>query len=146
MLAARRNDDGGSGWMQLLVFLVVIGFSVIPKIIRAWSQKHQQGESEEEPSFQSHRRSISRPKGPAGQRKILSHKMPQPTATTVTAAQPVKEETGIPFAITPEATKPEPETAAVEIIALEKHDELARGIIYSEILGKPLAMREPWEE
>ena len=126
MLAARRNDDGGSGWMQLLVFLVVIGFSVIPKIIRAWSQKHQQGESEEEPSFQSHRRSISRPKGPAGQRKILSHKMP--------------------LAITPEATKPEPETAAVEIIALEKHDELARGIIYSEILGKPLAMREPWEE
>ena len=148
ILAARRNEDE-NGWIQLLVFAVMAVFFVISNIIKAArsrKQQQEQEELEEAPMVKIpplRRRPIPRPEGPAGGKKIFSHKIPQAVPEAV-PAQPVEEVMSTKFAAAPEEAKHEIEIPSVELIALEKRDELARGIIYSEILGKPLALRDSW--
>jgi hypothetical protein len=146
ILAARRGNDEG-GWVQLLIFLVMIVFFVISNIAKARSEKRQQGQGKvtEEPLLRLRRRFIAQPKAPAIGKKIFSQKIPQPPVTeAVPIIQQIEEPTAAQLAAVPEATKHTATILPVELIALEKRDELAKGIIYSAILGKPLALREKW--
>lgn len=148
-ILAQRRDEGEGGWLQLLIFAVMAVFFVISNIAKARSRKQQQEqeELEEEPMAPippMRRRPIPQPKPPAGGPKIFSHKIPQPAAAEFAVGPAAKELQAVALTAAPEATKHEIEVPSVELIGLEKLDELAKGIIYSEILGKPLSLREPW--
>jgi len=146
VLAARRGEDEGSGWLQLLVFLVMAVFYIISKLVKARSGNREE-EQEEEQTVQlppMRRRPVPQPKGPAGVGKIFRHKMSEPAVPEAVTIQPIEEAPAAKLTAVLEPAKHEVEIPTVELIALEKRDELARGIIYSEILGKPLALRESW--
>jgi len=145
ILAVRRGDDEG-GWIQLLIFIVMLVFFVISSIAKSSSEKRQQEKAKaaEESLSQLRRRVMTHPKPPASGKKNFSHKMPtKPVIPETVKIQPVEK---VPTS-EEEAPKKEKEAESLsaELIALEKYDELAKGIIYSEILGKPLALREPWQ-
>jgi hypothetical protein len=136
-ILAQRHDEDEGGWMKLLVFLVMAVFFIITNLVKARSRKRQEEQEEPEEGLTvqlppMRRRPIPQPQAPTGPPKIFSHKMPEPVEEAPTAK----------LTAIPEAAKIEIPSA--ELIALEKHDELAKGIIYSEILGKPLALRESW--
>ena len=147
ILAQRRDEDGG-GWMQLLVFLVMAVFYIISKLVKARSGKQEEEEEEEGITIQlppMRRRPIPQPQGPTGERKIFSHKMAEPAAVPeAVTIPPIEEAPPAKLAEMPEAAEHEAVIPSADLIALAKHDELAKGIIYSEILGKPLALRESW--
>ena len=159
ILGARGNDDGAGGWLQILIFLVVAVFYVLGNINQARSRKREEL-SDSEPSESKPRPPARRIQVPAGRilKKTASIRLsaPQKTFNYKAKSEPEPERImpqpaePLPAAATkhepePAATEPERKTA-IELIDLDKPDELARGIIYCEILGKPLAFREPWAE
>lgn len=148
-ILAQRRDEGEGGWLQLLVFLVMGIFFVISNLAKARARKRQQeqDELEEEPMVlvpPMRRRPVPPPKPPADGPKIFSHKMRQPAVEEAIVSPAVEELPAVALTTTPEAAKHEAGIPPVELAVLENTDELAKGIIYSEILGKPLSLREPW--
>ncbi len=146
-ILAQRRDEDESGWVQLLVFLVMAVFFVISNLSKARRARKQEKEQEEGPLVAIpplRRRPIPQPKPPASGKKIFSHKMPQAAAAEAIVSPTVEELPAVKLTAVPEVIKHKIEIPSVELTGLEKADELAKGIIYSEILGKPLALRESW--
>jgi len=154
-ILAARDDDGG--WVQLLVFLVIIIFSAISSLVKSRANKQKQSR----PTLPRPRTQPPRPHRrpqPAAQRLHLGAHGHIPPPAPKPTPHPVPPHIGRPVVtepapeiqpqvelITPkEAPKQrEPQKATPILAELEEADKLRRAIIYYEILGRPVSLRQP---
>ena len=148
---AARSKSKGEGLMQMLVFIGMAAFWIIGGIAKARANKIKDSDFPEEEGAEQEapkpavRRQISRPIQKAvaipTQRKAVEKPSKPPRLSKLglkgsavkTVKQPkigdVKETAG--------------KSRAEELfVGLHEADELKRAILYAEILGKPLALRE----
>jgi len=179
ILAARHNEDRDTGWMQLLVFVILAIFYVVGSILKTKSAKTKQKDEEQEP--REPRREV-----PEGIRGLQKQFIKQPRAATgaeqpaqyrpqvrprhrkLMRPQPAAQETKslieAKLPLSAPLKKPEelvgkplkdkllgiasevaqPESLIEEpLFGFDEPDKLKRAILYYEILGKPLSLREP---
>lgn len=162
ILAARRYDED-AGWMQLLVFVIMAVFWALGSIIKSRSKKtgfeEEEGQLKEgqlEETFPEHGQQMSQQTTRPQQKKDAQprHTARHVTAKKETLAQPqtlksleigklslkkteIKtEQQEIP------SEQSQPQTGIEFPLDLEDADNLKRAVVYYEVLGKPLAMRD----
>lgn len=153
ILAARGRDTDNRGWTQLLIFLVMAVFWLIGGIAKARANKVKESDfSEEQPKEPT---STSRPPQRQPQLKIrrLDKLMPtaqaEPTYPKIVAQQLTAQKQPpkpalkpkIPSQLVAKKTTPA-EPAAIPLLDFKDVDQLKKAILYREILGKPLALRQ----
>lgn len=138
-----KNDNGG-GWMQLLVFIVLGVFWVVGGILKAKSQKVEKEEEEGEEPPQPTTEGPRRP-----QRRTYRSIIQEMRGGKVVSQLPKK------IKIQPPQTSPDrerkPISAPLKVAKAEDSGEALfdfempqdwrKAILYYEILGKPLALR-----
>lgn len=158
ILAARRYDED-AGWMQLLVFVIMAVFWALGSIIKAKKSKKTEFEEEEEQpeeAFTGHKQQMSR------QAKFQQKKAAQPGPAAKSDFAKVEK---IPLSVslkdykqslTKSLTETEKKTERPDISSerpqppagidfapnLEDPENLKRAVVYYEVLGKPLALRD----
>ena len=159
ILAARRYDED-AGWMQLLVFVIMAVFWALGSIIKAKRSKKTEFEEEEEQleeTFPEHRQQMSqqttRPQqkksvypGPAIKRDFTkAEKIPLSVSLKV-----YKESVTKSLTETEKKTerpdisleRPRPPAGIDFAPNLEDPENLKRAVVYYEVLGKPLSLRD----
>ncbi|MBL7106692.1 MAG: hypothetical protein ISS77_03690 [Phycisphaerae bacterium] len=152
MLAARKNDE--SGWTQLLVFAVMAVVWILGGIIKARQNKITDKDFAEEQEDEKHKIITLNAKELIESKKIRH-------APTQIAQKPEnviedlavqgfekvkKKHIRMPeFAKAESKSLKHPEHAEAEkesLLRINEPDELKKAIIYAEIIGKPLALRQ----
>jgi hypothetical protein len=157
ILAARRYDED-AGWMQLLVFVIMIVFWAVGSIVKSRSKKAGTEEEKQlEETFSEYKQQMGRQTRPqqkktaqlrTAARHAPAKKEPFTEPETLKSLEAERlslflKETETKAArpdISSEQTQPQ---AGINFLPdLEGPDSLKRGVIYYEVLGKPLAMRD----
>ena len=160
VLAARNSDGEDTGWMQLLIFIVLAVFYAIANIARARAGKPKQ-QGEEKPQSFPHRTALKpmkRPQQGPFKAARIPYREPKPkvpippvaAAAEFTGdlqakmAEPIAEEVSGEPQLDIFSKPDEPTSVPAELLLdLKKPDELRKAILHYEILGKPLSLREP---
>ncbi len=152
ILAARNSDEDG-GWVQLLVFLIVIVFSAVSGLVKSRASKQQR----KRPTLPG-ARPRPQPQAQAQQPYVRVPAIPAPAPRPTPTPQPLRPQMRRPVVqesapeIKPQvevmmpspAPKPaEPEKVVPILPELDEAETLRRAIIYYEILGKPVSLRQP---
>ncbi|MBW8002443.1 MAG: hypothetical protein FVQ80_10545 [Planctomycetes bacterium] len=146
-LLARGNKSKGEGLMQLLVFVGMAVFWIVGGIAKARANKIKDSDFPEEEGAED-----ESPK-PAVQRQISR---PVPKAAAVSTGRKVVEKRSVSklglrgssvetvkLQKIGDAKEAVGKSMAEELFGgLHEADELKRAILYAEILGKPLSLRE----
>ena len=132
-ILAANNNRPGKSWTQLLIIVVIVvvyGLKILSKAKKSFT------EDEEEPceSPQPQQHGVQMP-----ERKILLKSVPVPAEKIEIDIEP--EPVRRKLSTLQESEQQEPPDIVLEL-DLDDTDSLRRAIIYSEILGKPLAMRQ----
>ena len=144
VLAARNSDDE-SGWIQLLVFIIVAVIYAIGGILKARSNKQKQQKAAPRP--QPRPRLRPQPQVPhIRPRPHIAAPAPKPP---MPRAQPAPSmalqiepqmEAHVP---TSPPKRTEPDKLLSLVPELDEPETLKRAILYYEILGRPLSLRQP---
>jgi len=153
ILAARDSNERDTGWMQILVFVILVIFYAVGSIVKARANKTAPKEKKQIP-----RKPARKPPASAIELQLLKQfrrlagptprSQPRPQVA-MPQVQPRLEE--LPE-LTPAASLLRSKTAGAEI-PQEKYlseilsdydnsERLRRAILHYEILGKPLSLRE----
>jgi len=135
ILAARGTDDENP-WVQILVFILFAVIYAIGGIIKARSAKQQQKKAEMPPP-----RPRPRPQAPpvAGAPQAVRPRIPRTAVSQPAPTITTRPEARIP---TPSVAATEPEKPVRAFPELQEPDALRRAILYYEILGKPVSLRQ----
>ncbi|MCK4752410.1 MAG: hypothetical protein KAS75_03115 [Planctomycetes bacterium] len=135
ILAARNGDGNGADWMNILVLVVLAAFYGLGGILKAKANKLEDEQQPEQPEPahkppHPQRRKINRHKPSV--RKIAPQAEPADRLLTLEVPEltPIKET--------------EQQTVAETLFDFDDADGLKRAILYYEILGKPLSLRDSW--
>jgi len=145
-LAARNSDEKDTGWMQILVFVILAVFYALGSIVKAKANKTAQKEEQI-------------PRKPAGKPPESNRDLQRPTPRSQPRPQVAKPQVQPKLEeiseLTPAASLLRSKTAGAEIPQagylsgiLSDYDDpekLRRAILHYEILGKPLSLRDPSE-
>lgn len=153
ILAARNNTDEDAGWMQLLVFIIMVVFWALGSLIKKKPVKPQMEDDQQlEETIVLQRRASRSP--------IFQPAPKRVTPTWAPTPQPDRVQQKTRLNIPPEQTKPQPIppaqdelqslTTAVQtpkpspnfLLDLTNPHNLKTAILYHEILGAPLSLRE----
>ena len=175
VLAARNSDEKDTGWMQILVFVILSVFYAVGSIVKARANKTapkgkeqvprkparkppdlqilkqffglpEEPESSSQPSPEASK-PLARAKRPAVARQMVRPQVAKPQV------QPKLEKATAGVAV-PLVSAERPVAGAEipqekylsEILSdYENPESLRRAILHYEILGKPLSLREPGE-
>lgn len=147
VVLARNGDD--AEWMQLLVFIVLAVVYGLGSILKARTSKT---ELEEEKDVDISREKQQRLQGRLQRLKAVLPQLVEQEQPQRQPVQPRLEEAAEIIPMPLETIKERPiellgETKQLEaifepVLNLDKPDELKRAILYCEILGKPVALRE----
>jgi hypothetical protein len=172
ILAARNSDERDTGWMQILVFVILAIFYALGSIVKAKANKtapkgKEQGPpkpvrkppestidlqmlkqlfglpEKPAPSSQS-RPQVTKPRMAKPQVQPTSRKVarPQPAGMAMLEPQVAKPQVQPKVEVAAPAEK-QPATYLSEILSdYEDPEKLRRAILHYEILGKPLSLRE----
>ncbi len=149
ILAARNSDGDDSGWMNLLVFIVVAVFYGLGGILKAKAGKIEVEEEEElpppneTPAPHPPRRKISRriPDTP----KITPQSKPADKLVNLQALEVADLSLEAPTISESleELGDEQKITVGQTLFDADDTDQLKRAILYHEVLGKPLSLRDP---
>ena len=147
ILAARRKD--GDDWTQILVFVVLAAFWVVGGIMKARANKAStlRDEGKEQspqpgparPQRHPVRAGLIEPEPVTFTPIAVEKRRKIPESIIETNIQGLKSEIG--EVTRKKASKPAVESAG-PILRFEDPDELKKAILYYEILGKPISLRE----
>jgi hypothetical protein len=158
ILAARRYDED-SGWMQLLVFVIMAVFWALGSIIKARKSKKTEFEEEEEQpeeAFSERMQQMSRQMGPQQKKSVYpgpaikrdfakAEKIPlsvslkdykESVTKSLTETEKKAERPDI------SSERPQPPAGIDFAPNLEDPENLKRAVVYYEVLGKPLSLRD----
>jgi len=150
-LAARGNKSKGESLMQMLVFVVITILWIIGGIAKARANKikdsdfpEEEGAEQELPKLVAQRQ-ISRPIQKAAamptQKKVVEKPSESPKLSKLGLRGSAVKTVKLPKI--GDAKEAAGKSRAEELFSgLHEADELKRAILYAEILGKPLALRE----
>lgn len=144
-ILAARNDRQDGRWTQLLVILaiaVVYGVKALIKAKKSFTNEPDEPEEPEEPPILRQRRQAPEWVKPEFTMVQQQQPTPEPVKAEITSkAQPLKRRS----LTLQEAEQPEqlqPDIVSELELNLDDTDSLRRAIIYSEILGKPVSLRQ----
>lgn len=151
-LVGANNDGKGTPWQQLLILVIVVVFWALGGIVKARTEKAERKE-EQQRSERPRRRPVpkQRPRPElARSRSAKPELIGKKPGVRVSPAQ-VELERTIPQGLeklkfkglAQRVEEPQAETVVDVLPSLENPDDLVSAILYYEILGKPLALREP---
>jgi hypothetical protein len=170
MMLAKRNDEDG-GWVQLLIFIIVAIFYSMGGLLKAKGKKNQEAQQKPaKPGLQPQRQQkVSRlmqlrDEAIAAQRRIREAKQAQkariPEETDILLSQKTSQELEEKLFGADSASKVPPKSIDLDTLQYKPNDDtedqllheqlvdfsepdnLRKAIIYSEILGKPIALRD----
>jgi hypothetical protein len=171
VLAARNSDERDTGWMQILVFVILTVFYAVGSIVKARANKAAPRGKEQIPHKPARKspestidlqllKQLWRPERPTPSsqpRPQVTKPQVQPTSRKVARPQPTGMAMLEPQVAKPQVAGPQvqpkvevaapaekqPATYLSEILSdYEDPEKLRRAILYYEILGKPLSLRE----
>ena len=142
LLAKNNNDE--RGWSQYLIFLVMAVIWIFGGISKYKRSKVNKSDfPEEEPDYDQIGRALKQKKSAAQQQKRKLHeKLTPPTKKkSPLKKQKFKLKDLTPLEMPKKITKITPTTAET-LIKLQTPNDLKAAILYHEILGKPLSLRD----
>ena len=156
ILATRDSDGEGTGWMQLLTFVIIGIIYALSGIIKAKSKKIKL--EDDEPSDrirtlqgqQLQKRKIDHIAQPDVQRfvdkarqqlqfRTQAAKPPEKPATSSSAMPPSRPKINKPAGPTPQLA--DEYSDDINLVNLDEPDDLKKAILHYEILSKPLSLR-----
>jgi hypothetical protein len=141
-IAAAENDNQ---WMQLVFFIAILLFSSISAIVKALAKKA--GKEKEQPALQQRGEKTFKPFAPARPKTmVIKHPPEKPRFRSLPTAPVVQEQAEFEEEKLPEVqkltVKEEISSSSKALIKLDSASEIRRAIVYYEILGKPLSLRD----
>ena len=150
ILAARRDNSGDKGWVQLLVFVVMAIFWAIGGIAKARANKASSMDKEKGASQTPE--SLRRRKEIQLQQLMGRNAFEQQRLSSASAVKKRVKPVNKPMAEVKTRVLPrqdegeigvaEGEISVESLVGFEGPDELKRAILHYEILGKPLSLRQ----
>jgi hypothetical protein len=150
-ILAARNSDDERGWVQLLVFLIVIMFSAISGLVKSRANKQRQkGPIGPRPRPQPRPQPQAQLQQPYVRVRPMPAPTPRPQPIRPQIRRPVVPESApevepqVELMMPSPAPKPaEPQKVMPILPELDEAETLRRAIIYYEVLGKPVSLRRP---